>query len=259
LEPDEYARIAEAEKGYWWYRATRQLITDLLTPYAHAKGRFLDAGGGTGAIGGWLAERGSLVLADLEPAALDYARRLHPDIDGLVRADLEHPPFPDESFDVVLCVTVLYHEMIRSPAVAAGQLGRLVKPGGVLCLLEPGVRRLHRAHDRVVHMARRFSRRDLHDLLTANGFVIEKSTGAYTFLVPPAAVKTVVERGRTASDLEETALSGVLERLAKAERALLKRVSLPFGLSVVALGRKPVPSAVATINRSGRRSRRARG
>jgi SAM-dependent methyltransferase len=243
MEAEEYERIAEAEQSYWWYRATRQLITDLLMPYAHAEGRFLDAGGGTGAIGGWLAERGTLVLADLEPAALDYARRLHPDIDGLVRADLEHPPFPDQSFDIVLCVTVLYHEMIRSPASAARELTRLVKPGGVLCLLEPGVRRLQRAHDRVVHMARRFSRRDLRDLLTANGLHVERSTGAYTFLVPPAAVKTLIERGQTASDLEETALSGALERLARAERALLKRVSLPFGLSVIALGRKPLPAS----------------
>jgi SAM-dependent methyltransferase len=242
MEPDEYERIAEVEQTYWWYRATRQLITDLLTPYAHPNGRFLDAGGGTGAVGSWLAQRGSLVLADLEPAALDHARRLHPDIDGFVMADLERAPFPDESFDVVLCVTVLYHEMIRSPAAAAGELGRLVKPGGVLCLFEPGVRRLRRAHDRVTHMARRFSRRDLRDLLTANGFEVERTTGVYTFLVPPAAVKTLIEGGRTASDLDETGLSGVLERLATAERALLKRVSLPFGLSVVALGRKPAPT-----------------
>ena len=77
-------------------------------------------------------------------------------------------------------------------------------------------------------------------MLVDAGCSIEVATGAYSFLVPPAAVKAVLERGRTASDLDqaESGLGGVLPRLAAAERAVLRRKSLPFGLSVIAVGRK---------------------
>ena len=67
-----------------------------------------------------------------------------------------------------------------------------------------------------------------------------RSTGAYSFLVPLAAAKALVERGRTASDLDRGrgGLGGLLPAVARAERAWLRHASLPFGLSVVALGRR---------------------
>ena len=150
-------------------------------------------------------------------------------------------PFPDAAFDAVLCVTMLCHRSIASPAAVVAELGRVVKPGGLLCLWEPGVRRLDRAHDRVTHTGRRFSRGDLVEMLARSGFDIERATGAYSFLVPPAALKAVVERGTTSSDLDRNAggLGGTLRTLAAAERRLLRRVDLPTGLSVVAIGRRP--------------------
>ena len=82
---------------------------------------------------------------------------------------------------------------------------------------------------------------DLTDMLTAAGLDTLSSTGAYSFLVPPAWVKAKIERGRTSSDLNrnQSGLAGSLELAARAERAVLRRLSLPAGLSVVAVGRKP--------------------
>ena len=106
--------------------------------------------------------------------------------------------------------------------------------------MEPGVRRLRRAHDRVTHSARRFSRRDLSALVSMSGLEPVRSTAAYSFLVPPAAVKAVLERGKVDSDIDrnEDGLHGLLPRLAQAERAVLRRMDLPVGLSVVAIGRR---------------------
>jgi hypothetical protein len=52
-------------------------------------------------------------------------------------------------------------------------------------------------------------------------------------------VKTLTERGDTSSDLDRHAsgLGGVLGAAAATERRLLRHVSLPAGLSVVAVGR----------------------
>jgi hypothetical protein len=115
----------------------------------------------------------------------------------------------------------------------------VVRPGGFVALMEPGVRRLRRAHDRQTHAGRRFSRGDLRRLLIDNGLEVVRATGAYTFLVPPAAVLAVAGGDDSASDLDrdQGGLGGVLPALAAAERAVLRRVSVPFGLSVLAIGR----------------------
>jgi hypothetical protein len=107
--------------------------------------------------------------------------------------------------------------------------------------MEPGVRRLRRGHDRVTHTARRFSRGDLAALLDRAGLDVRRTTGAYSFLLPPALVLAVIERGRAASDVgrNESGLGGLFGALARAERAVLRRTNLPAGLSVIAVATKP--------------------
>lgn len=234
--------MAAVEDAHWWYRNTRAVLGQVLGPSLPEGGLFLDAGAGTGATGAWTAGRGRVVASDFEPLALELYEELHPEAVGLAAADVQRLPFASGSFDAVLCVTVLCHQSIPVPEHAVGELARVVKPGGVLCLWEPGVERLRRAHDRVTHSARRFSLPTMRSMLVANGLTVERATGVYSFLVPAAAAKAVVERGETSSDLDRHAggLGGVLSTLARAERAVLRHRSLPFGLSVMAIGRKPL-------------------
>ncbi len=60
------------------------------------------------------------------------------------------------------------------------------------------------------------------------GLDLVRATGAYSFLVPPAAVMGIAERGRNKSDVgrNESGLGGVLGHVARAERALLRKVRL---------------------------------
>jgi SAM-dependent methyltransferase len=240
VEVDEYRRMADVEHQHWWYDSTRQLLQQVLSADIGRGGRFLDVGAGTGATGAWLDEHGSLVACDFMPLALELNRDRHAAA-GFVTADVARLPFDADSFDVVLCVTVLCHQSIPEPQIAVNELARVVRPGGVVCLWEPGVRRLRRAHDRVTHSARRFSRADLGRLVVGAGLELERSSGAYSFLVPPAAAKAVLERKATASDLDRNqgGLGGALGVAARAERAVLRSIDLPAGLSVFAVGRAP--------------------
>jgi SAM-dependent methyltransferase len=243
VEREEYERMAAVADRHWWYVATRELLRSVvepLLPPVHAGTRFLDAGGGTGNTGRWLAARAPTVLADLSPDALAVGPQVAPGYLG-VRTDLARLPHPDATFDAVLCITVLYHEWVADPAVVVAELTRVTRPGGLVVLMEPGVRRLVRGHDRVTLNARRFSVGDLRRLVVGAGLDLVRATGAYSFLVPPAAVLAVAERGKTTSDVgrNEGGLGGVFPLAARAERALLRRVDLPAGLSVVAVGRRP--------------------
>ncbi|MCU1504718.1 MAG: Methyltransferase type 11 [Ilumatobacteraceae bacterium] len=243
MELDEYRRMAAAADHHWWYRSTRELLGELLgtrLPAATATTLYLDAAGGTGATGRWLADRATTVLADWEPYALATAPTASAGYRP-VRADLNALAHPDATFDAVLCVTALYHQMNADPQATVRELVRVCRPGGLVCLMEPGVRRLRRPHDVVTHAARRFSRSDLAELVRGADLELVRATGAYTFLIPPAAALAVLHRGEATSDVDrhEGGLGGLLGVLARAERAALRHVDLPFGLSVLAVGRKP--------------------
>lgn len=68
----------------------------------------------------------------------------------LVRANLEALPFPDDSFDLVLCVQVIEH--LLAPAIGVKELARVLRPGGRLILSTDHERNLV---SRVLNLPRR--------------------------------------------------------------------------------------------------------
>lgn len=244
MDADEYRRMAEAGEHHWWYQATRSLLDQLVTPHlppVTADTIYLDAAGGSGATGLWLAERAPTLVADVDEPSIRFAAETQTGYQPEL-ADLNRLPHRDDTFDGVLCVTALCHRMNPDPAATVAELARVVRPGGVVCLMEPGIRRLRRGHDRVTHTARRFSRHDLSAMLRGADLELVRCTGAYTFLVPPAAVLAVLERGRQTSDVgrNESGLGGAFGVLARAERAIVTRRNVPTGLSAIAIARKPI-------------------
>lgn len=241
MDTDEYRRMAAAGTSHWWYRATRELLGQLLGPHLDGATLVLDAGGGTGATGGWMTASAPVVLADYDQFALEVAVEDHT---GYLpaRADLNHLPFADGSFDAVLCVTALCHRMNPDPAAIVTDFARLLRPGGVLAVQEPGGKRLWRGHDEVTHTARRFSVGELEQMCRAAGLEVVRATGAYSFLVPPAWVLGKLERGASKSDVgrNESGLFGLFGQLARLERAYLTRRDLRWGLSAIVLAQKPV-------------------
>jgi ubiquinone/menaquinone biosynthesis C-methylase UbiE len=54
----------------------------------------------------------------------------------LVRGDVQHLPFADGSFDVIMCIDLLHHFSSRGIARPLGELTRCLKPGGLLFVEE---------------------------------------------------------------------------------------------------------------------------
>jgi len=118
--------------------------------------RVLDAGCGQGRHSLELLRQGCRPCAlDLNPADLRYTRYLlvelarqrhaadpahdpaaYPALPFVVlRGDAQRLPFPDGSFERVLCSEVLEH--VAEPARAAAELARVLKPAGLLALSVP--------------------------------------------------------------------------------------------------------------------------
>jgi demethylmenaquinone methyltransferase/2-methoxy-6-polyprenyl-1,4-benzoquinol methylase len=103
-----------------------------------ADGWLLDAGGGTGRVSETFASLVDQVLVtDLSTDMLRQARAK----DSLqsIRAQAERLPFPDGCFARMLVVDAFHHFHVQDQA--AGELVRVLAPGGRLVVEEPNVKR----------------------------------------------------------------------------------------------------------------------
>ena len=236
MEHQEYRRIADAEDSHWWYRATRSLIRQLLQPWLRPGIRVLDAGCGPGGNSAWLGEYGTVTGIDAAPEAVRLAHERHPEMEVSL-GDVTALPFDDGSFDVVMATTVLY--VVEDDARAVREMARVAAPEGPVLLIEPANRRLRRGHDDVVMTRRRYRLADLEALARGAGLQLRRSTYAYSFLVPPAVALAAAHRlgpGKSSSsDLERDRMGTLFEPLARAERRVIARRRVPFGLSAVVL------------------------
>jgi SAM-dependent methyltransferase len=92
----------------------------------------LDLGCGKGRFARALRERGAWVVGlDLSAAMLDGAT----DIDR-VRASARRLPFGPASFDAVIAVEVFEHLAPRSVNDVCGEVGRVLRPGGTLVIVD---------------------------------------------------------------------------------------------------------------------------
>ncbi len=103
-----------------FFLRVRSLVTPL-TPLS-----VLDAGCGEGETIARLRDILPVPVTgfDTNPACIDYARRRHPG-DRFLIADIHSLPWPDRTFDLVLCLEVLEH--LADPARALSELCRVAR------------------------------------------------------------------------------------------------------------------------------------
>jgi SAM-dependent methyltransferase len=106
-----------------------EAITSAVEP-----GRALDAACGTGRHAQHLADTHVVAGVDGSPEMLAVARAKVPDA-RFVLGDLTAVPFPDDTFDVLVCALALCH--VTDLHVAVAELARVVRPGARVVLTDP--------------------------------------------------------------------------------------------------------------------------
>lgn len=248
---DEYARMHALEDWYWWFVARRDAAARFLRDHAPPERplRILDAGCGTGGMLDLFRTwpDAEAVGVDLSPEALRFSRgRGH---SRLVGGDLNCLPFRSDSFDVVTALDVIEHVADDDRAVA--ELTRVLRPGGILVASVPAYGLLWGPHDVALHHRRRYGGGEFEALLRRAALVVEKRTHLVTALFPLAAVSRLVTRHRAPGPgghrlpTVPRPINRLLIGLHAAETAVARHASLPFGLGILAVARKPVPVTVA--------------
>jgi SAM-dependent methyltransferase len=243
LNQAAFDRLAAAEDRHWWFVGMRGIARQMLAD-AGPPGAVLDAGCGTGGFLATLADEGTTRVAlDLARYALDLARQRG--LGELVRASVTDLPCPDGSFDTVTSLDVVYHQAVGSDRAALAEFRRVLRPGGHLLIQVPAYDWLRSRHDAEVLTRERYSAAVLRERLESAGFEVVRLTYANSLLLPLAVTWRLSERWLPpgpARDLvvPPASLNALATAALALERRLLAVTELPFGLSVLALARRPI-------------------
>lgn len=243
MNREEYARMYAHEQHLWWYQGMRAISAAMLDRVGLTPGRgldILDAGCGTGATMQWLMRYGHVTGIDLSEDALSYCRKRR--LERVVGGSIEALPFADASFDLITTFDVLYHQRVMNEQRALGEFRRVLRPGGSLLVRVPALQSLYGRHDVAVQTRHRYRRGEVVAALTGTGFIVEHATYANTLLLPVVLGKRLAERWteEAPSDLDATPrwLDAIFGNALRIEAALIRRLSLPYGVSVTAIARR---------------------
>ena len=245
MNVEEYQQMYELEDTHWYFIGKRLIIKSILERYLLPRKncRILDIGCGTGKILEMLRPFGDVSGADTSIAALEFCRKRG--VDNLYHLTREVClPFIDSSFDFVTAFDVLEHvdddrRMIR-------EIRRVCNPSGKLLITVPAFMFLWSPHDDAVQHRRRYTKKQLQELLKLEGLRVLQASYTNFFLFPIAvAVRwfRTAFHGKRASSEFFIQIPDIVNRLflsvLRLEAAMIPKISFPFGVSIVCLAEKP--------------------
>ncbi len=252
MSRETFDAMARFEGRHWWYRAKRELVAEEVGPPADASGdTVIDVGCGTGAMLGDLRRRSWLrtLGTDLSPYALALADG-GDGSGGFAVARAEQLPLRAGAGAALLSLDVVEH--LDDDVLAMAEYARVVGPGGTVVLTVPAYAWAWSDHDVRLGHRRRYTARSLRRAAEASGLEVERCTYFHSWLVPVALAvrKTPLRRSMRGGAQEASFVSPLVNRallaVTRLERAVLRRVDLPFGLSILLVGRPRQLGGVGT-------------
>ncbi|MHA1369727.1 MAG: class I SAM-dependent methyltransferase [Promethearchaeota archaeon] len=156
-------RIGQSARNFWTL-VKNDLIVRLMRKHIQKQNnKILNVGVGVGDDLEMINIFGSVFVVDVNADAL----KIIPD-DKVVEkkvANAKNLPYPDELFDIILCLDVIEH--IKDDLSAILEIKRVLAKKGVFIFSVPAFQFMFSYHDRILEHVRRYTKQDLNRLLSS--------------------------------------------------------------------------------------------
>jgi SAM-dependent methyltransferase len=253
MPPMTNAPITELlEDRHWWFATRTWSLLNLLDANsARRDGDVLDIGCGAGNMIHHLSRYGRVkgVDVDARPVAMAQARGYDVRQGDPVRGT----GFPDSSFDLVTILDVIEH--VDDDAALLREAYRVMRPGATLTISTPAFQWLWSYNDVLNGHLRRYTPGKLRERVERAGFRIKRLTFGF-FLVFPMSAPLILLRNKIGQKKELRShivsqdeyqvemepvspwLNTLLRGAGRIEAALVKRIDLPIGTSLMCVAEK---------------------
>jgi glycosyltransferase involved in cell wall biosynthesis len=194
--------------------------------------RILEVGAGTGNITRFMLNRAEVSAADINPDSIERLREEFAHFDGFAAEtwDVSEPApagIEGKTWDTVVCLNVLEH--IEDDVRALRNMRERLEPNGRLVLLVPAHQALYSELDRGLGHFRRYEEAGLKAILQEAGFVVDE-TLQFNLL---GMLGWFVNGRLLGRERLPVAQLGMYEMVAHVALPVERRLTLPFGLSIV--------------------------
>jgi SAM-dependent methyltransferase len=242
MERAVFDRMAELDQDHWWFLARRRILKRLIERVVcpPKKAKILEVGCGTGHNLAMLKSFGSVDASELDRCARAVAnKRLPGKVKSAKLPDLSM--FTRSGYDLIALLDVLEH--VPDDLASLRAIHMRLKPGGALLLTVPANPWMWSAHDAAHHHFRRYTKKQLEELFLRSGLEIQLLSYFNTLLFPLVAAARVVgkitRKGSADDKLPSAWVNSTLNAVFGLEAGLIGRVPMSFGVSLVAVVRRP--------------------
>lgn len=244
-----FKKINELEASHFWYKGRLKSIRNLIIKYVSlgTKAKFLEIGGGTGATSAFLKSQidGSYTVSEVSLEAILNAKRRYPS-NNYVQLDARNIPYQNK-FNIIGIFDVIEH--LEEEKQVMDEIYKALEKSGYILISVPQYNWLWSNHDELSGHKRRYTRKQLCDLLASSGFEVIKVTSYLTAAFPLMLIarlfrgrKKVIQNNNfsEASGMEvPSLLNRFLGILTNLDASLIRLgISLPFGGSLIVVGKK---------------------
>ena len=241
MNPSPYEIEERVQTFHWWFVVRRKLLKTILCSLnLQRESLTMDIGCGVGSNLSLLKAIGLKAMGcdrSFDNLLLAKNKFFLPFING----DLENLPIRSSSVELVVATDVLEH--LQDDIAGVRELCRILRRNGHLIVTVPAFQSLWGTQDIVTGHKKRYSKRDISNVLKHNGFQIMRSSYFNFFLFFPIlfarrVIRLLGLQLHSENEINFPLLNFFLKTIFLLEPYLLKYLTFPFGVSIFCVAKK---------------------